>query len=153
MKFEFKRLVLFEFEKEKEKRENLTSSPFSPAGPSAHQPPPAAARLPPFFSFFLESLTGWPHPSGPFSFLPRPLPFLYSASADQDTTSSPPPPLPPFHSWASIKSRDPRTCFPSKSFCSPFPFLLYAAVPPAISGKCAGRRPLLRFPFSLSQPV
>jgi hypothetical protein len=52
MKFEFKRLVLFEFEKEKEKRENLTSSPFSPAGPSAHQPPPAAARLPPFFFLF-----------------------------------------------------------------------------------------------------
>jgi hypothetical protein len=51
MKFEFKRLVLFVFEKEK--KENLTSSPFSPAGPLAHLPSPATARLPTFLFLFL----------------------------------------------------------------------------------------------------
>jgi hypothetical protein len=45
------------FEKEKKKKENLTSSPFGPAGLPAHQSLPQRPACPLFFFFFLEPLT------------------------------------------------------------------------------------------------
>jgi hypothetical protein len=53
MKFEFKKVVLFVFEKEKRKKENLTFSPFSPqkpTGPSLSLPQRPSSPPPFLFS-------------------------------------------------------------------------------------------------------
>jgi hypothetical protein len=75
--FEFKSLFLIVFEKEKKKKENLTSLPFSPQRPTGPTSPPAAARLPAFLFLFLFPCTAdrvAPPVRPPFSFLQRPFP-------------------------------------------------------------------------------
>jgi hypothetical protein len=94
MKFEFKRLVLFVFEKEKEKKE---TSPPHHSAQSAHRPislPPAAAHLPASFFFFYVPLTRRRHLS---ALLPplAPIPFSVEADADRDTGRAHPPSLAP----------------------------------------------------------
>jgi hypothetical protein len=49
------------FEKEKEKKENLAGSPFSPDGPTARRPSPCASP-PLLLSFFFFSATLTPGP-------------------------------------------------------------------------------------------
>jgi hypothetical protein len=82
------------------------------------------------FLFSLSRRQGGPTRQASFSFLPGPLPFLCSAGAERDTTSSRASSTPPFYPLASIKSRNPRARFPSKSFRFPFslPSLCRSAV-------------------------
>jgi hypothetical protein len=53
-----------------------------------------------------------------------------------------PPPLPPSIRWLQSRAVIPAPVSPPNPSVSPFPFLLYAAAPPTINGKLAGRRAL-----------
>jgi hypothetical protein len=77
-------------------------------------------------------------------------PFLSSVQpAPNGTPPRPvPPPLPPSIRWLQSRAVIPAPVSPPNPSVSPSPFLLYAAAPSAINGKCAGRRSLPCFPFS-----
>jgi hypothetical protein len=145
--FEFKRFELKEFEKEREKkkkRPHLSFSPQRPTGPSSFfwGSPPAASL------FLFPCVADRAVPPVGASSSSCPLPFLCSAGADRDTTlprtSSASPSIRGLQSRAII----PTPVSPPNPFCFPFPFVLFAAALPTINGKCAGRHPLPRFPFS-----
>jgi hypothetical protein len=101
MKIEFKKVVLFVFEKEKRKKRKPYLLTFQPA--AAHRPislPPTVAQLPASFSFFSEPLTRGPPVGTSFFFPQRPfLPLFQAGSTAVDPAAparTPSPPL-PFH--------------------------------------------------------
>jgi hypothetical protein len=151
MKFEFKKEVLFVFEKEKKKRkENLTFFSARPAHRPIY-PSPQRPTSPLPFSFSSVLPTRWPHLSAPHSPSSR-LPFLSSALSAPTGTPAAPAHL-PSPSFPSL-SRDIWKLIPA-----PTSSLNNSAVSrphhpqclPATYGKAAARRPRpLPLPLSLS---